>query len=409
MLHIRRANSDIIIMVGILLAVGIVMVYSSSVFVFISEQVKNGGKNNQITSLVFLRKQLIPLLIGIILCIVLLKTDYHLLGKISWVFLGITVCFLIAVLVFGPKINGVHRWIKIGGVSIQPSEFVKIALIIFIADFLSKRDRNDVKKTLLPLLGVLVVVGGLIALEPSFGILSVICMTCFVMLFMGGVKLIYLAAPVVLLGSIGVIGFMNSPKFAYAKARVTKYVAIQEENRNGSGKGKDTTKASGEIKQPINYQLQQSLYGIGAGGFLGKGLGEGKAKLLFLPYPHTDFIFSIISEEAGLLGGAFVCIMFLLLFLKGVTIAWGSPDEMGKLLAVGISFLLFISATVHICVACGILPTTGVPLPFISFGGSNLLASLMSIGILLNISLHKDDSQEMIVKNEEQKDGENER
>ncbi|MDD2889546.1 MAG: putative peptidoglycan glycosyltransferase FtsW [bacterium] len=398
--HIRRANSDIVIMVGILLAIGIVMVYSSSVFVFISEQVKNGGKNNQITSLVFLRKQLIPLLVGIILCIVLLKTDYHLLGKISWGFLGVTVCFLIAVLIWGPKINGVHRWIKIAGISIQPSEFVKIALIIFIADFLSKRDVNDFKKTLLPLFGVIAGVGVLIALEPSFGILSVIFMTCFVMLFMGGVKIVYLLAPVALIGSLGVVSFMSSPKFAYARARVTKYVAIQDENRNGPNKTNDTAKAPGEIKQPINYQLQQSLYGIGAGGFLGKGLGEGKAKLLFLPYPHTDFIFSIISEEAGLLGGSFVCIMFLLLFLKGIRIAWGAPDGMGHLLAVGISFLLFISAMVHICVACGILPTTGVPLPFISFGGSNLLASLISVGILLNVSLHKEDEQEMTVKSE---------
>lgn len=375
----RRVNSVILILVVVFLAIGIIMVYSSSAFTFISEQVKGSSNIDNSVTFLFLRKQLIPLIIGSIMCFTLIKLDYHLLEKVSYYFLGLVVLLLIGVLIFGPTINGVQRWLKIFGISIQPSEFAKIAMIIFIADFISRKEPGDLKKTVLPIFGILAVIGVLIGLEPSFGILFVICSTVFVMLFVGGVKVIHLITPVILVVSIVVIGLFNSPKFEYAKARVKKY-AVHENVKTESdvnGKPKEVV---------VNYQLQQSLYGIGAGGLIGKGLGRGKAKLLFLPYPHTDFIFSIISEEFGFIGGVVICLLFLGFLMKGVQIGWLARDKFGSLLAVGVSFLIFISASVHVCVACGLLPTTGVPLPFISFGGSNLISSLMGVGILLSVS-----------------------
>ncbi|MBI4722007.1 MAG: cell division protein FtsW [Candidatus Stahlbacteria bacterium] len=350
----KNVDKTILFITFILVAVGILMVYSSSAFA--SLRAKD-------SSTFFLRKQLIPLGIGIILLIVMIKTDYHKLGKWSYFFMAASAVLLIAVLVLGSSIHGVRRWIRFGGISIQPSEFARIAVIIFMADFISREKLQNFKHGLLPVLIPLSVIFFLIGLEPSFGALSVLCLTSFALLFLGGAKVWHLS---VLVASVaGAIGFFIS-QVPYAKMRIAGL---------GSQEG---------------YQLQQSIYGLGCGGIFGKGLGSGQGKLLFLPEPHTDFIFSVIGEEFGFIGCSVVAFLFLLLLMKGIKVGVRSADQFGFLLACGISIGIFVSACFHIGVVCGVLPTTGLPLPFISFGGSNLLASIIGVGILLNISKMRD-------------------
>lgn len=346
----KSVDKGILLIACVLIGLGILMIYSSSAFA--SLRVMN-------SSTFFLRKQLIPLGIGAILLIVMIKTDYHIWGKCSYFFLAAAAVLLVGVLIIGPSIHGTRRWIRFGEFSIQPSEIARLAVIIFTADFISRENPKDFKHGLLPVLVPLVIIFLLIGMEPSFGALSVLCITVFGLLFLGEAKVWHLS--LLIAGVAGVGGFFIT-QFPYAKARILDLFS-----REG-------------------YQLKQSIYGIGCGGFFGKGLGHGQEKLLFLPEPHTDFIFSIIGEELGFIGSCGVALLFLLLLMKGIKIGVHSKDQFGFLLACGISIGIFVSACFHIGVTCGILPTTGLPLPFISFGGSNLISNIAGIGILLNIS-----------------------
>ncbi|MDI6839747.1 MAG: putative peptidoglycan glycosyltransferase FtsW [bacterium] len=346
----RKTDTNIGLITLILIGIGIIMVYSSSAF---------SALRLMDTSTFFLKKQLIPLGIGAILCIVVSKIDYHWWGKYSYLILGLTLLLLLFVLLFGPSIHGTRRWLRFKWFSIQPSELAKLGVIIFTANFISTNDISDLKKGIIPLLSVLGIVFLLIGLEPSFGMLAVLCITCFVLLFLGGAKVLHLL--ILLLIIIG-MGFAFLTQFAYARLRFLNFFSHD------------------------SYQLRQSIYGVGAGGLFGVGLGNSRAKLLFLPEPYTDFIFSIIGEELGFIGASLVSVLFLLLLIRGIKVGNHAPDRLGFLLATGFSFAIFISAIFHIGVTCGIFPTTGLPLPFISFGGSNLLVNLIGIGILLNIS-----------------------
>lgn len=346
----KKVDKSILIITLILVGIGLIMVYSSSAF---------SSLRATDTSGFFLRKHLIPLSIGTVLFIAMVKIDYHFWGKCSYLILSATTVLLIGVLIFGPSVHGVQRWLRFGGFSIQPSEIAKLGVIIFIADFISREDPKNLKKGLLPVLGVIATIALLVGLEPSFGALSVLCLVSLVLLFLGGAKVWHL---LLILLIVGGLGFVSVNQFPYAKARVSGFLAQE------------------------GYQLHQSIYGIGAGGIFGKGLGNGQEKLLFLPYSHTDFIFSIIGEELGFIGCAGISILFFFLLIKGIKIGTHAESQFGFLLACGISLVIFISACFHIGVSSGLLPTTGIPLPFISFGGSNLLTNLAGIGILLNIS-----------------------
>lgn len=346
----KSVDRGILLIAFVLIGLGILMVYSSSAF---------ASLRKMDTSTFFLRKQLIPLGIGVVLLIAMIKTDYHLWGKCSYFFLAATTVLLICVFVLGPSVHGVKRWLRFAGFSIQPSEIAKIAVIIFTADFISRKNPKDFRHGLLPVLVPLAIILFLIGIQPSFGALSVICVSSLALLFLGGTKVWHLS---LLTSGIAGVGGVFISQIPYAKARILGLL---------SGQG---------------YQITQSIYGIGSGGMFGKGLGHGQEKLLFLPEPHTDFIFSIIGEELGFIGCVGVAILFLLLLMKGIKIGVHSPDQFGFLLACGISITIFTSACFHMGVTCGVLPTTGLPLPFISFGGSNLLANLAGIGILLNIS-----------------------
>jgi cell division protein FtsW len=346
----KNIDKNILLITGILIGIGLIMVYSTSAFT--SLRAKE-------VSTFLLRKQLVPLGIGGILLLCIININYHFWGKCSYLILAITIVLLLAVLILGPSVHGVKRWLRLGNFSLQVSEIAKLGVIIFIADFASRQDIRDFKHGLLPILLPIVVVFVLIAMEPSFGVLSVICIVSFILLFWGGAKIWHLSAFI-----IGIIGggWLFMQQFPYAKARILSFFAEE------------------------GYQLRQSIYGIGCGGIFGKGLGNGREKLLFLPEAHTDFIFSIIGEELGFIGCIGVLALFSYLLMRGINVGIRSQDRFGFLLASGISLSIFISACFHIGVTCGILPTTGLPLPFISFGRTNLLINIIGIGILLNIS-----------------------
>ena len=345
----KKIDVKTVLIVATLITVGLIMVYSSTAFLCI----KGEGKD-----LIFLKRQALSVAIGMLLCLLISKIDYHIWGRYSSLLVGIAIVLLFYVAMFAPPIHGVRRWIKIHNFSLQPAEFTKFFVIMYVSKFLANSKKMRDAREYIPLLFVLGTVFYLLIREPSFGMLAVLFTVILSMLFISGVKLSYLML-ILAFGSL--VLFFTVNQVVYAKARLWQFL-------------------DGE-----NPQLMQSLIGLGAGGILGVGLGNSSCKLFLLPTPHTDFMFSVMGEEFGLLGCLGVLFLFLLLLVRGVKIGMKSKDQLGTFLSIGIALSIFVSAVFHIGVVCGILPTTGVPLPFISYGGNSLIANLMAVGIILNI------------------------
>ena len=318
------------------------------------------------SSTFFIKKQILWAGISLLLIFVLTKIDYHKYEKYANLFLLFSLISLVAVL-FSQPIKEATRWIRLGPIVFQPSELFKYALVLFMAHSLSKR-KNKIKNfkyVLLPYFLVLGVASFLIMKQPHLGAILSVSVILLVMLFVAGTKvkhILLISAPLAVTIFILVFGF------GYKKQRVDDYIKSIQHPLKGS------------------YQMKQSVLGLGSGGILGAGLGEGKQKLFFLPEPHTDFIFATIGEEGGFVICAFIMILFFLLALRGLSIANRAPDDFGFFLALGISFCIFVCALVNAGVVVGLLPTTGIPMPFLSYGGSSLIFSSMGIGVLLNIS-----------------------
>lgn len=346
----NKIDIPLILVVTTLLLLGVLTVYSASSF----RAIRTRG-----TSLFYLTNQTIPLILGIVIAFIASKINYLIWKKLALPILVITLFLLVYVLLFSEPINNVRRWIMLSGVSIQPGEIAKLSSVIWLSSYLSRPEGIRNQGEFLSIVGVSFIVILLLVLAPSFGIAFTVSLSlCFLML-VGGIKLKWLA----LLVGVGAGAFAFAiSTFSYARLRFSTFL-------------------SGEV-----YQVTQSIQGIGAGGLFGVGLGEGRQKLLFLPHPHTDFIFSSLAEELGLIGSIVIFTLFALFFKEGIKIASHSNTRFGGLLAMGISFNIFISALLHIGVVSGMLPTTGQPLPFISYGGSSLVINLLSVGILLNIS-----------------------
>ncbi|HCJ66099.1 MAG TPA: putative lipid II flippase FtsW [Elusimicrobia bacterium] len=344
-----------------LLVVGLLMVYSASAIV---------ADQRYGTQAFFLFKQFIWAIGGLLAMHIFSRLDSAYLQKYSRLLFLVTVILLILVLFLGRSVGGARRWLRFGVFGFQPSELAKLATIIFLADYFDrKRSRLDnfVRGLLVPFVFVGIVCF-LVLLEPDFGTAFFIALTSMVMFFLAGVKLRFLLGPVFLGLSLGSVFIIRAP---YRLARLLSFV-------NGIF---DLEKAS--------YQTKEALYALGSGGLNGVGLGRGTLKLLYLPEAHTDFIFPILGEELGLLGTLGVIILFLLILWRGWKIALEIENFFDHLLASGITFFVFLQALINIGVSCGCLPTKGLPLPFISFGGSSLLCHLASIGILLHISREK--------------------
>ena len=279
-------------------------------------------------------------------------------------------CTIMLILVLIPGIgtvrNGSRSWFGIGSLGLQPSEFAKLGLIIFTSKYLANntKELKNIKKGVLPILGVLLLIFGLIMLEPDFGTGVVIVMTIIVLLFISGVKINFFIK-IGILGLLGVIILI-----LIAPYRLERIISFINPWTDPLGSG---------------FQIIQSLYAIGPGGLLGLGFGNSIQKHFYLPEPQTDFIFAIISEEFGFLGVLIISTLFITIIYSGLKISMRCQDNFGKFLAFGITFGLAFQTILNLMVVVGLLPVTGVTLPFLSYGGSSLLISLINIGILLNI------------------------
>src|SRR6266550_1887483 len=279
------------------------------------------------------------------------------------------VAFALVCVYFRAPVNGARRWFGVGGIGVQPSELAKLAAIFFIAAILERRGRriDDLTYAVLP---IAIVVSGLVALilpEPDFGTSMSLLMIAAVMVFAAGLSYRYIVgATLCALPAIYIL-VMGS---AYRRRRTLAFLNPWDDPL-GDG-----------------FQIIQSLIAIGTGGVWGKGLMNGVQKLFYLPEPHTDFIYSVISEELGLIGATAVVICFAVITWRGLRVALRAPDTFGSFLALGLTTMMAVQAFFNISVALGLLPTKGIPLPFLSFGGSSLLFNLLGMGILLNISQH---------------------
>jgi cell division protein FtsW len=340
---------------------GALMVYSASAMFSLKETESN-------SQYVYFLKQIGFTLGGLAAMYVVSRVDYHLWQK-SWVVLAVclvTIALLVAVFGF-PEINGARRWIRIAGFSFQPSELVKIALPIFLAYYLTKKEEvvGDIWQTVLPCLAGLGILGGLVFLEKDLGTTIVLCAIFSAVYFAAGARLVHIGivAAAMVAGGVAAIFF--------APWRVARLMAFLDPYKYADDEA---------------YQVVQSLYAIGSGGVFGEGFAQGKQKLFYLPYPYSDFIFSVVGEELGLFGTLAVVIAFGLLLWRGARAALMAPDRFGMLLGIGIITGIIVQALFNISVVTSILPAKGIPLPFISYGGSSVVVTLIGVGILLNIS-----------------------
>jgi len=318
-------------------------------------------------SLLFLKKQMLWVIIGFIVLFIFLNIDFEIWQKNSRIVLFSSIALLVIVLFIGRSVGGAQRWITMGPFNFQPSEFAKLAMVIGLADFLDRK-RSKIKlfkKGYFPALFLIFLFCGLILVEPDLGTPVILFLVGMSMLFLSKARLSYLFGTFLAILPIVYFSIFLVP---YRKKRILSFLKPWEDPL-GSG-----------------YQIIQSLIAIGSGGFGGKGLGGSEAKLLYIPEPHTDFIYSIIGEEIGLFGALLVLLLFAIFAVKGIIIAKNSPNLFGSFLAGGITLTIIYQVLLNIAVVTGCIPTKGLPLPFLSFGGSSLIFTMAGVGILLNIS-----------------------
>jgi len=321
----------------------------------------------------YLKRHLINGSIAIMLGMIFARFPHQYFRPLRYVILVGIFALLVGVLLYN-KVNGyTHpaRWLYIGGFSLQVADFVRLAMIIFIADYLHRKQHllHDFKASILPIFVLVSSVVILIAVQPDLSSSLMIMMLSLILFYLGNVQISHISA-FLSLGSVTALiyAWSNAYMWQRIKTHLSEHVDIANEG----------------------FQIHHSLMGLAHGGIAGVGLGNSYVKDLFLPEPHTDFVFSILGEEFGFIGSFTFLLLFLLLFLRGLRIARNSTDFFSMLLAIGISFSLFSFAMVNIGVVTGFLPVTGLPLPLISYGGSNLLITAIMLGILFNISSHNE-------------------
>ena len=348
---------------------GAVMVFSASA-VTSRQQSGNGYA--------FLLRQILWLALGLAGMIALMNMDYHKLRRPRIVFTGVGLIFLLLVVVFfADRSHATHRWLRLGPTQLQPSEFAKLVVILYLAYFLDLRRAphgpgvNDLRQSLGPALGPVALLAGLVLLEPDMGTAMMILLLAMVLLYVSGLSLRYLlyaglaAFPVL---------YVLIARVPYRYQRVASFL-YPELDRQGGG-----------------FQLMQSLIAVGSGGLTGVGLMDSRQKLFYLPEAHTDFIYAVLCEEMGYIGAIVVLGLFAYFGWRGFRAALKAPDEFGRLLGLGITTLVVGQAFVNLSVVLGLLPTKGISLPFISYGGSSLVVMLLATGVLLNISQHADET-----------------
>ena len=357
----NKINFLLVGLVYLLCFIGLVFIYSASCY---SADVRYGD------SFTFVKKQLFGLVLGSVVMFFAARFDYHKLYKFRWI--ALIVSFVLLILVFVPFLsmsaNGANRWINIAGITIQASEVAKFGFVIFAASYLSKNYKKmKTFKVFLPIVAAGGCICLLILLEPNLSVTLCVGMVMLLMLLIGGISakwFMFLLIPALAL--VPVLIIVEPYRFQRLIAFINPWANPLEEG----------------------YQLIQSLYSLGSGGLFGVGLFNSRQKYLFLPFSESDFIFSIIGEETGLLGCFVLMLIYLAVISIGLKIALKAKDRMGTYLSFGITAVIFCQLLINLCVVCGLIPPTGIPLPFISAGGSSLIVFMGAIGVLLNISKH---------------------
>jgi len=357
---------DLILLLATLLlaTIGTVMIYSASSILAMKEH--GDGQ-------FYLKKQLLFLALGLVCMAFSSRLPYYKLRKLAWpgIIFSAFLLVLLKVPHMGNKAGGAVRWLNLGVFSFQVSELVKIALIIFLASYLTLNagHAKEFKRGILFPLAVTGSMIGMILFQPDFGTSALLAAIAFVMIYLAGGRVIHLAG-IVSLFIPAAIGLLFHQK--YRIARLTAFLdPWKDPQRSG-------------------FQIIQSMLSFGSGGFFGVGIGDSMQKLFYLPEPHTDFILSVIAEEGGFLGVAAILLLYIIIILRGFKIALKAPDMFGNLLAAGLTMLIAMEAFINIAGVMGIVPLKGLALPFLSYGGTSLIMSLMLIGILLNISSYED-------------------
>ncbi|MDD5432190.1 MAG: putative lipid II flippase FtsW [Candidatus Omnitrophica bacterium] len=343
----------------ILMCIGIVMIYSAS-SIYAAERYKD--------SFFFIKRHISFLLIGALLMFLAMSFDYRSLRKYAKPFLLVSIFLLLIVLIpgIGREVSGARRWFRFKFLSFQPSEAAILAVIIYTADFISRKG-NEIKvfwKGFFPPVSVFGLVAILILAQPDLGTTVSLALVVFLMLYIAGTRFSYLLS--IFLASIPVL-YLLIFSVAYRRARILAFLNPWLDPK-GSG-----------------FQIIQSQIALGSGGIFGVGLGHSKQKLFYLPAAHTDFIFSIIGEELGLIGTLGVIALFIIFIQQGLKIMKNATDKFGYFLALGLILMISFKAVINIGVSCGVLPTKGLPLPFISYGGSSFIFDMISVGLLVNI------------------------
>ncbi|MBU1342343.1 MAG: putative lipid II flippase FtsW [Proteobacteria bacterium] len=358
-IHPFFSEKCILFPVILLSGIGIVMVYSASSAI---------SMETHHTLFYFMKKQ--ALFFGISLCVMFVTASfpYKLYKSIAYIILFAAIALLVAVLFpsLNIKAGGAHRWLSLGGLTFQPAEFAKLALIIFLGYSLSKKQEmiKSFSVGFVPHAFIFGLFACLIIIQPDFGTIVVLGLISWGMMFIAGVKITHLLSPTPLL--IPVIYFLVY-KVEYRLERILSFLNPWDDPYN------------------TGYQITHSLKAFGSGGLFGKGIGLGMQKMHYLPEPHTDFIFSIIGEELGLIGVLAVLSLYLILLLKGISIAKTSKSDFGAITATGLTIYIGVQVIINTGVALGVLPTKGLTLPFISYGGTSLVINMAAMGILMNI------------------------
>ena len=356
----KSARRGLLIAASLLLAIGVAMVYSSSA-IYAQETYGDGA--------FFLKRHLIYLALGLLAFGAALSVEPGRLRQWAKPGMILTLFLLMMVLIpgLGHRVSGARRWFRLGGFSFQPSEMAQLMIILYLADVMTRKRTllQDFFKGVLPALTVLGLTVVLVVVEPDLGTAVATAVVALLILFIAGVRW-QILLPMLLSAIPAVIALVLTKPY-----RMRRILAYLNPWADPEGSG---------------FQLIQSLVALGSGGLFGVGLGESRQKLFYLPAAHTDFIFSVIGEEMGFLGTTFVLILLALLLWFGLRVALSSPDTFGVLTGLGILLLLGLEALVHIGVSTGAIPTKGLPMPFVSYGGTALIVNLMSLGVLLNVA-----------------------
>lgn len=365
---VRRARMVLLGASAILIAIGIIMIYSASA---INAYDRYGD------SAYYLKRHLAYLLVGGCLATAAARISCEALRSRAKILLGLCIGLLVLVLIphIGHSTGGARRWFRLFGFSFQPSEMLKIVMILYLADFLDRRKEavSDLKRTIGPALIVLGLCCGLIFKQPDFGTAVSVALVALVLFFAAGLKMRYLLMSILCSLPLVILAVAAQP---YRMKRLLAFLHPWEDPRG------------------VGFQIIQSFLAFGSGGLFGTGLGRSQQKLFFLPESHTDFIFSIIGEETGFLGTSVVVILFLLVICGGMVIVFRSRTFFTQLFSLGLVSLLALQSTINLGVSTGALPTKGLSLPFISYGGSALLANLVALGLLINLSRRAEAAQD---------------